>query len=196
MSLAMVDGGFAEPVFGSQRAFRALMDAFARPGSVADLSGLVLPPAPMSPAAGAVLLALADGDTPVFFETDMPDAKAWVAFHTGATATTEAQAARFVHLGETGDCTGWSRFAVGTAEYPDRSATLLLPLEALRGGRRLILSGPGIETTREIAPQGLGAGFLDVMAANRAGFPLGFDLILVSGGEALALPRTTRIQEA
>ncbi|CZT33838.1 phosphonate C-P lyase system protein PhnH [Rhizobium sp. 9140] len=196
MSLAFVDGGFAEPVFGSQRAFRALMDAFARPGTVADLSGLAVPPAPISPAAGAILLALADADTPVFFETDMPDVKAWTGFHTGAAATADALSARFVLLSDDSDCAGWRRFAVGTAEYPDRSATLLLPVAELRGGQRLTLRGPGIETTTDIAPQGLGAGFLDVMAANRAGFPLGFDLVLVSGGEALALPRTTRIQEA
>ncbi|NHT74670.1 phosphonate C-P lyase system protein PhnH [Rhizobiaceae bacterium CRRU44] len=196
MSLTTVDGGFAEPVFGSQRAFRALMDAFARPGSVADLSDLAVPPAPMSPAAGAILLSLADADTPVFFETDMLDAKAWVGFHTGATATTDAPSARFVHLADNSDCTGWSRFAVGTAEYPDRSATLLLPVADLRGGQHLTLSGPGIETTTDIGPQGLPACFADFMAANRAGFPLGFDLVLVSGDEALALPRTTRIQEA
>ncbi|PYE46959.1 alpha-D-ribose 1-methylphosphonate 5-triphosphate synthase subunit PhnH [Rhizobium sp. PP-F2F-G20b] len=196
MSLTIVDGGFAEPVFGSQRAFRALMDAFARPGSVADLSDLAVPPAPMSPAAGAILLALADADTPVFFEMDMLGAKAWVGFHTGATAANDALSARFVLLAPDSDCAGWSRFAVGTAEYPDRSATLLLPVAALHGGQRLTLSGPGIETTTDIAPQGLPTGFAHVMATNRAGFPLGFDLVLVAGGEALALPRTTRIQEA
>ncbi|TCL95869.1 alpha-D-ribose 1-methylphosphonate 5-triphosphate synthase subunit PhnH [Rhizobium sp. PP-WC-2G-219] len=196
MSLTIVDGGFAEPVFGSQRAFRALMDAFARPGSVADLSDLASPPAPMSPAAGAILLALADVDTPVFFEMDMLGAKAWVGFHTGATATNDALSARFVLLAPDSDCAGWSRFAVGTAEYPDRSATLLLPVAALHGGQRLTLSGPGIETPTDIAPQGLPTGFAHVMAANRAGFPLGFDLVLVAGSEALALPRTTRIQEA
>ena len=196
MSLAFVDGGFAEPVFGSQRAFRALMDAFARPGGIADLAGLAGPPRPMSSAAGAILLALADNDTPVFFETDMPDAQAWVGFHTGAPITGAVSSARFVHLADDSDTTAWSRFAVGTAEYPDRSATLLLPVASLRGGHRLILSGPGIETSSDIAPQGLPKGFADVMAANRAGFPLGFDLVLVSGGEALALPRTTRIEEA
>lgn len=196
MSLTIVDGGFAEPVFGSQRAFRALMDAFARPGTIADLSGLAVPPASMCSAAGAILLALADSDTPVFFEADMPDVKAWVGFHTGAATTADAMSARFVLLTDESDCAGWSRFAVGTAEYPDRSATLLLPVAALRGGQRLTLAGPGIETTADIAPQGLPAGFADVMAVNRAGFPLGFDLVLVSGDEALALPRTTRIQEA
>jgi alpha-D-ribose 1-methylphosphonate 5-triphosphate synthase subunit PhnH len=34
------------------------------------------------------------------------------------------------------------------------------------------------------------------MAANRAAFPLGFDLVLVCGGDVAALPRTTRIAEA
>lgn len=196
MSTEIVDGAFAEPVFGSQRAFRALMDAFARPGTIADLSGLADAPAPMQPAAGAFLLTLADGDTPVFFEADMPSAIAWVGFHSGAQPTRNPETARFAVLAEGSDCAGWDRFAIGTTEYPDRSATLLLPVASLDGGPGLILSGPGIETTTRISPAGLAHGFLAVMADNRAGFPLGFDLVLVSGADAIALPRTTRISEA
>ncbi len=47
-----------------------------------------------------------------------------------------------------------------------------------------------------IAPAGLPAGFLPAMAENHSSFPLGFDLVLASGAEALALPRTTQIREA
>jgi alpha-D-ribose 1-methylphosphonate 5-triphosphate synthase subunit PhnH len=196
MRADIVDGGFADPVFASQRAFRALMDAFARPGSVADLSGLATAPHPLPPAAAAILLTLADGDTPVFFEEDMPDAVAWVGFHTGAVTTPNTQTARFAVLAAGSDCTGWQRFATGTSDYPDRSATLLLPVASLDGGPALVLTGPGIETTASIAPQGLPQGFLDVMAINRAGFPLGFDLVLLCQAQAIALPRTTRIREA
>lgn len=196
MRADIVDGGFADPVFASQRAFRALMDAFARPGSVADLSNLATAPHPLPPAAASILLTLADGDTPVFFEEDMPDAVAWVGFHTGAVATPNAQTARFAVLSAGSDCTGWHRFAIGTSDYPDRSATLLLPVSSLKGGPALVLTGPGIETTTTIAPAGLPPRFLDIMTTNRAGFPLGFDLVLLCRAQAIALPRTTRIREA
>jgi alpha-D-ribose 1-methylphosphonate 5-triphosphate synthase subunit PhnH len=91
---------------------------------------------------------------------------------------------------------GWVLFPAGSSSYPDRSATLILPVAALRGGAPLVLRGPGIETEALLAPAGLPAGFLDAMAANRAAFPLGFDLVLVCGGDVAALPRTTRIAEA
>jgi alpha-D-ribose 1-methylphosphonate 5-triphosphate synthase subunit PhnH len=191
----IVDGGFADPVFGSQRAFRLLMDAFARPGTIADLSGLATAPAPLPAASAAFLLTLADGDTPVFFETPMSAVAEWTAFHAGAQATNDPEEARFVVLSQASDCRSWARYPVGTAAYPDRSATLLLPVASLDGGDGLVLSGPGIETVIRIAPEGLPQGLLAVMSANRAAFPLGYDLVLVADGRAIALPRTTRLTQ-
>ena len=98
-------------------------------------------------------------------------------------------------LPEGRDLAAWTHFALGTPDYPDRSVTLFLPVRSFTSGAPLALTGPGIETERTIAPAGLPAGFLPVMAQNQASFPLGFDLVLVAGGEALALPRTTRIRE-
>ena len=86
-------------------------------------------------------------------------------------------------------------FAIGTADYPDRSSTVLLTVESFDGGTALELSGPGIETTRRVRVAGLPQDFVAGMAANRGLFPLGFDLVLVCGSEAMALPRTTRISE-
>lgn len=189
-------GGFADPVFGSQAVFRRLMDAMASPGSIVDLGDAILPPTPLSPAAGAILAALADYDTPVWFEaSNMSDAAAWLAFHTGAKASAEAVDATFAVLVPGSAAARWSRFAVGTPSYPDRSATLLLPVEDLRTGPSFELKGPGIETAVRIAPSGLPNGFAGAMTENRARFPLGFDLLLVCGREVLALPRTTRITE-
>jgi alpha-D-ribose 1-methylphosphonate 5-triphosphate synthase subunit PhnH len=189
-------GGFTNPVFGSQAVFRHLMDAMASPGSILDLGDTILPPAPLTPAAGAILAALADYDTPVWFEAkEVSDAAAWLAFHAGARRADSSGDAIFAVLNQGSPTHGWSNFAVGTASYPDRSATLLLPVADLRNGPVFELKGPGIETVTHMAPLGLPDGFAAVMADNRARFPLGFDLLLVCGSEVLALPRTTRITE-
>ena len=193
-----VSGGLRDPVFDAQAIFRALMNAFAEPGTVADLGSRVAGPEPLEPAAAAILAALADGDTPVWMAApEGADAAAarWLRFQTGAPVTADPAIARFVVLPEGDDPGGWDRFARGTPDYPDRSATLLLPVRSLSGGPTLVLSGPGIETERRIAPTGLPEGFQPTMERNRAGFPLGFDLVLVCGTAALALPRTTRIRE-
>lgn len=198
LEASAVSGGMRDPVFDAQAIFRALMNGLAEPGIVVDLGSRVAAPDPLEPAAAAILAALADGDTPVWMAA--PDgadlgAARWLRFQTGAPVTGDPAFARFVVLPEGDDPAGWDRFPGGTPDYPDRSATLLLPVRSLSGGPALILSGPGIETERRIAPAGLPDGFLATMDRNRAGFPLGFDLVLVCGTAALALPRTTRIRE-
>ena len=196
VSSTVYEGGLADPVFGSQSVFRAVMDAFASPGRIADLGGMAQAPAPLGQASSAFLAALADYDTPVWFEDRACNAAPWLAFHTGAPVTEDPAAAAFAVLAAQSQVGRWRHFAAGTSSYPDRSATLLLPVEALSGGTPLRLAGPGIETVAEIAPAGLPDGFVGVMAGNRARFPLGFDVVLVCGPQAVALPRTTRITEA
>lgn len=196
--LAAVEGGFRNPVFDSQAIFRALMGAFAEPGTVAEFGSRVAAPEPLVPGAAALLAALADGDTPVWMADPRgagETAARWLRFQTGAPVTADPTDAAFALLPEGGDVAGWARFPRGTPDYPDRSAMLLLPVLRFAGGTPLVLAGPGIETEREIAPAGLPAGFVAAMAENRAGFPLGTDLVLVCSTAALVLPRTTRIRE-
>jgi alpha-D-ribose 1-methylphosphonate 5-triphosphate synthase subunit PhnH len=82
-------------------------------------------------------------------------------------------------------------FAQGTQEYPDRSTTLVIEIEAFQGGRPLVLTGPGIRTEEEIAPIGLPDMFPQFWAENRQKFPRGIDLILVADDRVVCLPRTT-----
>ena len=60
--------GFAEPAVDSQRVFRAVLDAMARPGMLVRVPATIEPPAPLGIATGAVLLALADQDTNVWLD--------------------------------------------------------------------------------------------------------------------------------
>ncbi|WP_279479775.1 phosphonate C-P lyase system protein PhnH [Aureimonas sp. SK2] len=196
LSTSAVSGGFADPVLGSQAAFRRIMDAFARPGTLADLAGFVSAPAPLGGAAAAVIATLADADAPVFLDgADTAEAARWIAFQTGAAVVADPAEAAFAVLTPCSDVATWSRFPVGDDAYPDRSATLVLPVEALEGGPVLELTGPGIETAARIAPRGLPDGFIAARAVNRALFPRGHDLVLVAGDLCVALPRTTRVEE-
>ncbi len=73
---------------------------------------------------------------------------------------------------------------------------MILPVQSFEGGASLTLSGPGIETTRGIAPLGLHRRFIETRVANRALFPRGHDLVLTTDDHCLVLPRTTRVEEA
>lgn len=197
LSPSIVSGGFADPTLGSQAAFRRIMDAFANPGTIADLGGFVSAPAPLKPAAAALIATLADADAPVFLDgLGLDDAARWISFQTGAAVVADPADAAFALLSPGSASDGWSRFALGTDAYPDRSTTLILPVDAFEGGLGLRLTGPGIETSLRVAPRGLPEDFLSARAANAALFPRGHDLVLVCGERCLALPRTTRIVEA
>lgn len=187
MGAGSLVGGFASPASMSARAFRAAMEAMARPGRIQRIAGAA-PPAPLSPAAGALLLTLCDGSTPLHLagDADSPEVRAWVAFHCGAPLAS-AQAASFA-LGAWDALRPLDRFATGTPEYPDRSATLIVEVPDLQpeGAR---LAGPGIETEARLSlPEGLAEARAAVLA-----YPLGLDLFLTAGERLAALPRSTRV---
>lgn len=188
-------GGFQEPVFEAQAVFRTLMDCMARPGTVGDIAATVTPPRPMTPAAGAIALTLCDHDTTVWLTPALAASAlpGWLAFNAGAVLAEERQNARFAFIEKGAMLPNFCLFAQGTQEYPDRSTTLVVEIEAFEGGRPLVLKGPGIRTQEEIAPVGLPDMFPQFWAENRQKFPRGVDLILVAGDRIICLPRTTVI---
>lgn len=188
-------GAFADPVFAAQSVFRSLMDGFAQPGTIKRLAATSTPPAPLTTAAGAVALTLCDHDTPVWLTPALAKSAVpqWIAFHTGASVTTSKTEARFAFIEKAATFPGFDQFSLGTQEYPDRSTTLVIEVEALTGGKLLTAKGPGIKDETEIAVKGLPDVFLEFWTANRTIFPRGVDLVLTAGDELLCLPRTTRL---
>ncbi|MCT7664725.1 phosphonate C-P lyase system protein PhnH [Shinella kummerowiae] len=188
-------GGFQKPVFEAQAVFRTLMDCMARPGMIGDIAATVTPPRPLTPAAGAVALTLCDHDTSIWLTPALAASAlpGWLAFNAGAAIADERQNARFAFIEKGAMLPNFCLFAQGTQEYPDRSTTLVVEIEAFEGGRPLALTGPGVRTEEEIAPVGLPDMFPQFWAENRQKFPRGVDLILVAGERVLCLPRTTII---
>lgn len=187
--------GLADPVRGAQETFRALLDAFSRPGRLIEFDAPSGAPSGLPPAAAVVLLSLIDYETPVWLPDGMVgDVGRWLTFHTGAAVTPTPADARFAVLPGQHASPLLAEFPVGEDRYPDKSATVVVLADALDGGPRVALSGPGIKGTAEIAPRGLRLGFWDEVARNNARFPLGVDLVLVAGRLALALPRSTAVR--
>jgi len=184
---------FTDLVFGAQAAFRALMEAMARPGRIQRCDVLPDLPEALAPSAAAALLALADAETPIWTDAT-GEAREWIAFHTGAPLVAEVGQAQF--LLATGAMPRLSALDAGTDETPQDSATLILQLDALTEGAGWRLTGPGIEHGHRLDAAGLPADFPAQWAANRKGFPCGVDLVLCAGRHLAALPRTTKIEEA
>jgi alpha-D-ribose 1-methylphosphonate 5-triphosphate synthase subunit PhnH len=188
MTAAALSGGFADAPVQAARAFRQILEAMARPGTIRLVAGAA-PPAPLSVAAGAVLLTLTDPTTKLHLAgaADCVAVRDWVAFHLGAPLV-PAEEADFA-LGTWEALHPVARFRIGQPDYPDRSATLIVEMDRLVN-HGPALTGPGIELVTWLNLPETAA-----FRANRALFPLGFDCILTAGDLLAGLPRSTRVEK-
>ncbi|HEY1540883.1 MAG TPA: phosphonate C-P lyase system protein PhnH [Xanthobacteraceae bacterium] len=196
----MLTAGFAEPVLAAQSTFRAVLDAMARPGSVPQINAALSPPSPLSRGAAAIALTLADHDTPVWLGAALAahdDVAAWLRFHCGCEFVTEPARAAFAFAGKPADVPDFAAFNLGTADYPDRSTTLVLQVRTLAAGAGLTLTGPGIRGHSRLLAEPLPHDMTARLAQNHALFPRGVDLLLATDDAVAAIPRSVRVtQEA
>jgi alpha-D-ribose 1-methylphosphonate 5-triphosphate synthase subunit PhnH len=180
--------------FASQAAFRAVMEAFARPGDIRTLDE-VAAPAPLAPATAALVQALADYETPIWLDTMFAAAPAvaeWIRFQTGAAVVKDARGAAFALIADPLALPDLDSFAVGTEDYPDCSTTVIVQV-ALFKGLAFTLKGPGIKDRRSLAATPLPVDFAERLRTNRELFPRGVDVVLVAGAQVAALPRSVRV---
>lgn len=191
--------GFADPGRAAQGVFRAVLDALARPGTVRPLPALIEPPPPLTASLAAIALTLADAETPLWLDPALA-ASAEVAlllrFHTGAPLVSEPGEASFALIADPARCPAFASFAQGTQEYPDRSATVVLAVESLAEGETLALRGPGIAEVNRLRARPLPADIVSRLAANRALYPRGVDVLLAGPDCVAGLPRSVDVTGA
>lgn len=210
---------FPDPVAGSQAAFRSALNALSHPGRLHTLPDVarITAPAPLSPAMAALLLTLADSDTPIWLAPVFGEAvRRYLRFHNGCTLTDSPEKAAFAVLscdtdprdmGVTHDGARWPSlhtFAQGDLANPHESTTLLIELPhladpahktddvAVPGVETVTLRGPGIATTQSVNIVGLPSDFWRQWRSNRARFPQGVDAFLINDVTFCGLPRTTQ----
>lgn len=171
----------------AQQVYRAMLQAFSRPGLPQPLPSTDFPPA-LLPA-----LALADLETGVAVLEDDSDWREVLTVATGAPVAALGQAKYVTALCPitTDELLSATR---GTALSPESAATVICSVRSLDGGTPAELAGPGVNGTETIAP----LGFDDALRSARndavADFPAGIDILLVADdGAVLGLSRTTRI---
>lgn len=184
--------GFADPVLGAQEAFRAVLGALSRPGSIHRAGSLLTPPAPLQPATAAVLLALVDVDTSLHLDPACAPARDWIAFHCGAPFAIDPNSADYVLALS---CPQLASLDAGTDDAPEVGATVILQVKGFSAGQSLRLAGPGLAAPETIAVDGLPDDFVSRWTANQALFPRGIDIILCAGDQLAALPRSLQITE-
>jgi alpha-D-ribose 1-methylphosphonate 5-triphosphate synthase subunit PhnH len=192
----MIGSGFADPVHSAQTVFRAVLEAMSRPGTIQAIGAKVTSPQPLSPAMAAVALTLCDQGTPVWLDAALcatPDVAAWLRFHCGTKIVEDAGAASFAFAADPRTLAAFDNFNLGSADYPDRSTTLVLRIDSFATGRVLTLEGPGIKSRQVLRADPLPDNFAERLWQNRELFPRGIDLVLASADEIAALPRSVRL---
>ncbi len=185
--------GLPDGVHDAQQAFRAVLDALARPGQVRVI-GQALPGVALGGAMARLLLSLCDDETPVWWQAAGVGLAHWLRFHVGAPIADAPVGASFAVFADPGQGFHLADFASGSAASPEFSATLLVELPSLTGGPLLAWQGPGIREVQRVGLQGLPLDFWTQWQANHAAFPQGVDIIFTCGDSALGLPRTTAVR--
>jgi alpha-D-ribose 1-methylphosphonate 5-triphosphate synthase subunit PhnH len=194
--------GFADPTLCSQSVFRHALDALSLPGriTVLDASGPLKnmqAPRGAHPAAAALLLALLDQDCKLWLSGGFSDsdAAAWLRFHTGCSIVQDPAQADFAWVAQAAELPLLARFAQGSAEYPDLSATCVIQVDSLQTQcSGWTLSGPGIAGSTQLHVGGLSQDFCSQRRAEQAHFPCGLDFLFTHGLSLVGLPRTTQLE--
>lgn len=191
----MTDHGFPDVAIGSSHAFRAIMQAMARPGRIQSLDAGLATPEPLFASTAAVALTLCDFQTAIWLAPELRTERLtrYLRFHTGAPMVEASGKAQFVFAQAGDSLPDPALLLQGTHEYPDRSATLVIQVAGF-GGDQVVLSGPGLRGSLDFGVNGLGLRFWDAMSENHARFPTGIDVIFAAPGAVAALPRSTAIR--
>ena len=194
----MLTAAFADPALSAQATFRAILNAMARPGSVQPVGVTVSPPPPLNKGAAAVALTLCDQDTPVWLDAELRASASvcdWLGFHCGCPLVDDPAKAAFAFAARPAKVPAFETFSIGTADYPDRSTTIVLQVDTLWAEKGFVLSGPGIRDRSTLSAAHLPSDMRDRLARNRSLFPQGIDLILATHDAIAALPRSLRVVE-
>ncbi|TKI07760.1 phosphonate C-P lyase system protein PhnH [Martelella alba] len=186
--------GFSRPVDAAQHSFRRILKALSEPGYV-----VALPDGPrwesIGPAASALLLTLADGETAVYIAPALSrdSVAASVRFHTGAPLAEQPQQAVLALFDGQMDDAILATLPCGDALSPENGVTVLVQIDSLAEGTPLRLRGPGIRDERIIAPA-LPPAVLRYLLRRPHPFPAGLDFILLCEDRLMAVPRTIHVE--
>ncbi len=180
-----------------QAVFRALLDAMARPGKVnplpAQASG-----AGAAPGILAVMTCLVDHQAAYWISPALGEEVERALSYRTTARRVQAADAGFVAVDGPGAVHAVSRASVGTIEYPDEGATVIISCDSLtRGPVRLTLYGPGVCGAGTLRVAGVPVEAFRTVSRRNRDFPLGIDLILVAADNSAAcIPRSNRIEAA
>ncbi len=190
--------GFADPAIDAAQVFRTLLEAMARPGRIQPLPIALAAPPTLGSEAAQLCLTLCDLDTPLWIDPAYASeaSAAYLRFHAGCPVVSAIEDAAFLLVAPANVSQALQRCRIGTAEYPDRAATLIVPVDSMSDIGGVRLTGPGIRIEHRLAIMPEPDDFWPALIANHQRFPLGADCFIVAPSQVAGLPRSTMIDQA
>lgn len=186
-----------ETVHFTQRAFRTLLNCFARPGTASELErdysveGLYAETI-------TVCMTLLDGEVSFQTAAECQEINQAVRVLTGGQIKPLEQADFIIIPHGTKKeqlLEAIEAAKVGDLIDPQKSATVIIELDEMTPTMTAQLMGPGIETV-EVVELAICEELIALRASKNKEFPLGIDCILIEqSGRVMALPRTTSVKE-
>lgn len=174
-------------------AFRGLLNAMSRPGTVHALSDSVVD---RDEALALLARSLLDPEVSVAGARpdDEPTARAVV--QASGCRMANLPDADFVVAGGGSSAGAVSRVRTGTPDWPDSSATLVYLVEDVaEDGGDMVWTGPGILGDRSPKIDGFDPAEWERLREVNSGYPIGVDCFFLDAcGRILALPRSTRVR--
>ena len=191
-----LQAGFSQPVHQSSQVFRRVLEAMSHPGQIFDCGTSLTPPAPLGIASAAVLLALADLDTPIWIDgaARVPQLEMFLRFHTGAPLVNDPGAASFIVATAARRIPSLHDLPDGSDMSPELSCTLIVEADDLVTNDGFYLRGPGIKSSAQFTARGINEKFWIERWQMQSRFPRGIDIIFTTGRLLAAMPRTTRVE--
>jgi alpha-D-ribose 1-methylphosphonate 5-triphosphate synthase subunit PhnH len=205
----MRENSFNE-VFDSQAAFRALLDALSRPGSVCRLPDCSYKGAPRGFCAPALSILKTLCDHRVSFSVGGGSGDSqWMRYLEANLATPfkGAEEADYVLFDGTRFDEDFALLKRGSAEFPETSATAVLCVGRLAEGVgenagentprscRLVLTGPGVRERASLTLAGFDHRYTEERGRANRFPPMGIDLFLVDPeGRVAGIPRSSAVE--
>lgn len=174
-------------------AFRSLLDAMSRPGTVHRLSDSV---ADRDGALALLARTLLDAEVSVAGAAADDEPSVRTVARASGCRVAELSDADFVVAGAGSSAGAVSRVRTGTPDWPDSSATLVYLVDSVaQEGGDTVWTGPGIPGERSPKVEGLDPVEWDRLREANSGYPIGIDCVFLdASGRILAMPRSTRVR--
>ena len=170
-----------------QKIFRQLLNCFALPGTIADLSDFLH----KSPALLGILAVLLDASVRLNDNAKLLKDRERRLLRAKEAEVSEAN---FVVVDATRPPPADFAPNLGTLSSPEQGATLILQGNSLgEGDLSLRLTGPGIPEHHVVKISGFDPAWWLTRQEWVINFPLGVDLILVNKTQVMAIPRITKV---